>query len=128
MVHSFKLNVIDFMKAKFWVLCIVSMSVGLLTAWMDSRPNWDDTGITVAFILGTTMILGFSMPRFAWLWAILDGIWIPINNLIFHQQYTTLIVLMIAFMGSYSGVFIRKMFKFVSATAAPHSDRKSEDI
>jgi hypothetical protein len=117
MVHSFKLKVIDFMKAKFWVLCIVSMSVGLLIAWMDSRPNWDDTGITVAFIFGTTMILGFSMPHFAWLWAILDGIWIPINNLIFHQQYATIIVLLIAFIGAYAGAAFRKIFRPVNASS-----------
>ena len=115
------------MKAKFWALFIVSMSIGLLIAWIDFRPNWDDAGITAIFIFGTSMIFGFSMPRFAWLWAILDGIWIPITNLLFNQQYATLIVLMVAFIGSYSGVFIRKMFKFVTATTVPHAYRKSED-
>ena len=66
------------------------------------------------------------MPRFAWLWAILDGMWIPVNEILFHRQYGMVIVLMIAFIGAYSGVFIRNIFKSATATATKNSDGKGD--
>jgi hypothetical protein len=105
------------MKAKFLVLFIISISVGLLIAWVDSGPNWDDAGIIAVFIFGTSMIFGFSIPRFAWLWAILDGTWIPIINILFHHQYATIIVLLIAFIGAYSGAALRRIFRPVNASS-----------
>ena len=102
------------------------MSVGLLLVWIDSSPNWDDSGITAALLFGTSVIFGFSMPRFAWLWAILDGMWIPLNAILLHRQYGMVIVCMIAFVGAYSGVFIQKIFKSVTATTALKNGSKGD--
>ncbi len=38
-------------RTMFWVLLAAAVAVGLLIAWVDSRPNWDDTGILVGAIL-----------------------------------------------------------------------------
>jgi hypothetical protein len=103
------------MKPKFWALLAVSLSVGLILAWVDSRPNWDDTGITATMLFGASACLGFSMPRFAWLWAILLGIWIPMVNIILHQNFGSSIALVITFTGAFAGVFVHKIFKSVAA-------------
>ena len=40
---------------------------------VDSRPGWDDTGITAGLILLACAGLGMAMPERAWLWALLGG-------------------------------------------------------
>jgi hypothetical protein len=60
------------------VLALVAAAIGLTLGYLDSRPSWDDTGITAALLLLTSaMVAGFSGRR-PWLWALLIGIWIPL--------------------------------------------------
>jgi uncharacterized membrane protein YjjB (DUF3815 family) len=94
---------------KFWILLILSAILGSLIAWIDTRPTWDDTGITAATIIIVTVILGTVMPRRAWIWALAVGIWIPVFNIILNNNYGSLLALIAAFIGSYAGVFIRKI-------------------
>ena len=76
---------------------------GLLIAWLDSRPHWDDAGITACLILGTTWLLGALIPRQAWLAAIAVGIWVPLHEVISQGNWGSLLALAIAFAGAYSG-------------------------
>jgi hypothetical protein len=94
---------------KFWILLILSAILGSLIAWIDTRPTWDDTGITAATIIIVTAILGAVMPRRAWIWALAVGIWIPVFNIVSNNNYGSILALIVAFIGSYAGVFIRKI-------------------
>jgi hypothetical protein len=82
----------------------------MFIGWMDSRPNWDDTGITVFAILIATFILGLSSPKRAWAWALAVGIWTPIFELTPHPNYGSLAAIPFAFVGAYAGVLVRKAF------------------
>jgi hypothetical protein len=101
------------MKSNYKLLIALFFSIffGLLITWVDSRPNWDDTGITVAAIILVSAFFGFIMKDRSWLWALSVGIWIPLYNIIFYKNYATLLVLIFSFAGSYAGFLFRKLFQ-----------------
>jgi hypothetical protein len=33
-------------RLKFWALLGIALLLGFLITWVDSRPTWDDAGIT----------------------------------------------------------------------------------
>ena len=97
-------------KHKFWFACSFAVISGILITWIDSRPTWDDTGITVFMIVFATAICGFIHPKKFWLWAILVGIGIPIFGIIHKFNFASLLALAFAFIGALIGVLIRKIF------------------
>jgi len=94
-------------KTSYWILLAVAIALGLAIYWIDSRPHWDDTGITAVMILTVSALLGLTMPRRAWSWALAVGIWIPLGSLLQHHSYTAILALVIAFNGAYAGALIR---------------------
>jgi hypothetical protein len=54
--------------------------------------------------------LGFAMPKRAWIWGLSVGIWIPIWNIVLYNKYSSIISIIIAFVGVYLGVLIYKLF------------------
>jgi len=92
------------MKKQFYLTLTLSIVFGCIISWVDTRPNWDDTGITVGLILISTMICGGLNPSRAWLWALIVGGIIFVTNMILHGNYGSVIALAIAFVGAYVGV------------------------
>ena len=44
------------------LLAVVAGTIGLTLGYLDSRPSWDDTGITVALLLlSSAMAAGLSV-------------------------------------------------------------------
>ncbi len=97
-------------RLKYWIILIVAIVTGLFIAWIDTRPHWDDTGITVAMVLGTSAVLGSLLPRHAWLLALALGIWIPLANIIQFNNYGSVFALVVSFAGAYAGAFLRRTF------------------
>jgi hypothetical protein len=60
------------------VLGIVALAAGLAIAVLDSRPGWDDTGITAVLLAVAAGLVAAASGRRPWLWAILVGIWVPV--------------------------------------------------
>jgi hypothetical protein len=96
------------MKGREFLLLGAAL-LGIGIAWVDSRPTWDDTGITVGTILLTCAIFGAIDPRKAWQWALAVGIWIPLHGLLWAHNFGTLIALIPAFLGAYLGAGIRSL-------------------
>lgn len=62
-----------------WIaLAGLALIVGLAIGWNDSRPTWDDTGITVGLLVVAGAIFGIVDPRRWWLWALLVGVGTPL--------------------------------------------------
>jgi hypothetical protein len=95
-------------KPSLLVLLLLAIGLGVLIAYADSRPNWDDTGITAGVIFVICAVLATLRPDWAWLWALLVGVWIPLLG-IPHQNYASALALAVAFLGAYSGVLLRKL-------------------
>jgi hypothetical protein len=100
------------MKMKFWFLSIIALVFGLLIGWVDTRPTWDDAGITATAIFLVTATLGAAMPSRAWVWALAVGGCILLLNVLLNGNYGAGLALVIAFIGSYAGVMVRKAFSF----------------
>lgn len=89
------------------ILLVVALAVGILIAYVDSLPHWDDTGITVLALLVSSGLLGMLSPRRPWLWALAVGVWIPLVGLVVRHDPTMLIVLGFPFIGAYAGMAVR---------------------
>jgi len=89
------------------ILLGIAVLSGLFIAYVDSRPTWDDTGITAGAILlicGLIAVFGYRRP---WLLALVVGGWITVYGLLFTQNYGAILALAIAFVGAYSGWAVR---------------------
>src|SRR4051812_4687091 len=102
------------------VLFLAALILGALIGWVDSRPNWDDTGITVGVLLLVSAGFGAVHPRFAWLWALALGAWIPIFGIVMAHNFGTLLALGIALIGAYLGVAAHYLFRGDSTQGANH--------
>ncbi len=86
---------------------IVGVLSGLSIACIDTRPHWNDTGISVAMILIAAFVSGVISPQRTWLITLSVGIWIPLFNIIIAHNAGSLIALVPAFIGAYIGWFFR---------------------
>ena len=64
-----------------WLLA-AALAIGAAIAYVDSRPHWDDTGITAGTLLLSAAALSYFARRRAWLIAVAIGVWIPALALI----------------------------------------------
>lgn len=80
---------------------------GLCIAYIDSRPNWDDTGITAGLLFlsaGLFTLLGFRRP---WLMGLAVGIWLPAYYIFRSHDWMMLVVLLIPLAAAYLGWGVR---------------------
>lgn len=89
-------------------MTVAAVAVGFGIAWIDSRPTWDDAGVTAFAIFLTTMIFGGMRPQHAWLSALAVGMWIPLLGVIRSGNYGSVLALVFAFAGAYAGALARK--------------------
>jgi hypothetical protein len=99
--------------AMFKILLPVAVFLGLSIAYVDSQPNWDDTGITALALLLSCGVLGALGPERPWLWALSVGGWIPAYGIASSRNFGSLLALVFAFVGAYAGMGARKAFERV---------------
>jgi len=97
------------MKKSFIASVILSVIFGISIAWIDSRPTWDDTAITVFMVLITAFACGFIASRKPWLIALLVSIWIPLAGIILTQNAGGILALVPAFAGAYAGYWFKQI-------------------
>lgn len=88
---------------------IGAVAAGASIAWMDTRPHWDDAGITAVTVFLASAVCGVIRPTRAWLWALAIGLWIPMANVALHHTYESSIALAFAFAGAYAGAGLRRL-------------------
>lgn len=89
------------------ILLMVAVLAGLFSAWVDSLPNWDDTGLLVAGLLLVSGLLTLLGGRRPWLIALAVGIWIPLHDIFITHDVLMIVILLIPFVGAYAGWAIR---------------------
>lgn len=97
------------MKGTFIYSLVLSTISGLGIAWFDSRPNWDDTGISFGLILIVAFVFGLTTNGKTWLIALSICIWIPVFGLVSSLNFGSLLALIPGFAGAYIGFGIRRM-------------------
>jgi hypothetical protein len=88
---------------------VAAIVAGLGIAWVDTRPGWDDTGISALAVVAVCALFGALRPHHAWVWALLVGVWIPALNIALHHNYGALMALGIALIGAYIGAGGRRL-------------------
>jgi hypothetical protein len=95
------------------VLFAAAAALGIAIAYVDSRPHWDDAGITAGFLLLGAGLFGLVGPQRPWLWALGIGIWIPLHGIL--HAWTPgafaggLAILAFPMAGAYAGMAARRM-------------------
>ncbi len=85
----------------------IAVLAGLFSAYVDSRPNWDDTGILVGGLLLVSGLLTFLGYRRPWLIALAVGIWIPLYEIFKSHDIMMLVILLVPLIGAYGGWLVR---------------------
>jgi hypothetical protein len=93
------------------LLLPTALGFGLLIAYVDSRPNWDDTGVTALALFASACLWGVPGPDRPWLWALAIGSWTPALGIISAGNYGSLLALIFAFVGAYAGMTVRKTLR-----------------
>jgi hypothetical protein len=109
---AFALERITTMQKALYGLALLA---GLGAAYIDSRPNWDDTGILAFGILLAAGLIGCLTVRRPWLVGLAVGIWIPLYGILAHHNFASLLALAFALAGAYAGwalgLGIRSIFR-----------------
>lgn len=92
---------------KFIFFLLLSILAGLLIAWIDFRPGWDDTGITAGMIVLTAALFGYLHPAKPWIWALTVSGWIPLHAIILNSDFKMLLVTLFGFAGAYLGAAVK---------------------
>lgn len=96
------------------LLLASSTAIGLSIAVVDSRPRWDDSGISAVALLLSAVLLGAIGPRRPWAWALAVGVWIPLHSVASAPSWrsaTMFVVVLIPMVGAYVGMATRRMLR-----------------
>jgi hypothetical protein len=110
------------MDAMQKVLLIIGILAGLLIAYVDSRPTWDDTGITAGSMLLVSGLLTLLGHRRPWLIALAVGLWTPLYETYLSRNFSfpgvvllPVVIFLICAVGAYAGwaarLAARKVFQ-----------------
>jgi hypothetical protein len=94
----------DKTKVSSILAAAISVVGGFVIFLIDSSAGWDDTGITAGILFILAAVCGFLSPKRFWLWALLAGLWIPLNGFIKTQEFKYFLILLIPLAGSLAGI------------------------
>ena len=89
------------------ILLTIAVLAGLFSAYVDSLPTWDDTGILAGSLLLVSGLLTLLGHRRPWLIALAVGLWIPLHDIYLSHDFSMLLVLLFPFVGAYGGWAVR---------------------
>jgi len=103
---------------------VVAIAAGIGIAWLDSRPGYDDTGVTAAALaiaaLVAVLIEGSGRALRAAAIAVLVGIWIPIFEIAAPGTYGSLLSFVFSAVGAFIGwVIVRGLARPPGGGSAP---------
>jgi hypothetical protein len=97
-------------QRRLLVLLLSALALGIVIAWVDSRPTWDDTGVTAILVFLICGGFGAAAPEYPWLWALAVGAWIPVVGIVQSGNYGSLLAVGIAFLGAYCGMVAQRVW------------------
>jgi hypothetical protein len=95
---------------KVAIVLLLAVLLGLGIGWVDSRPTWDDTGITVGAILVLSAILGGVLNKRPWLVALALAGPMVVLAFMLTGNGGVVIAFMPALVGAYAGALVARLF------------------
>ena len=68
-------------------LAAAALIAGIAIGWNDSRPTWDDTGITAGLLVVAGAVFGVVDARRWWIWALLIGLGTPLFEISWRGRH-----------------------------------------
>jgi HAAS len=96
-------------RARARLLLPLGLVLGLALAFVDSRPAWDDTGVSAFAVLACCGLLGLVEPARPTLWAAAVGVWFPLFALLEHRSLAASLALVFALGGAWGGRLARRL-------------------
>jgi hypothetical protein len=99
------------------VLLVIGSASGILLAYIDSLPKWDDAGIIAGGLLLTSGLLTLFGFRRPWLLGLCVGLWVPLRGILTALDFSLLLLLIFPLLGAYAGFFLRSGLKMGQPSA-----------
>ena len=88
------------------VVPVAALLAGVAIGFVDSRPTWDDTGVTVVSLLLAAGVLAATRPRLWWLAGLLVGLPVLGFNYLAHGRFDSAIAIVFALAGAGAGAWL----------------------
>ncbi len=112
----------EYLRRRHRAVLTIAIIAGIAIACVDSRPGWDDTGITAFALLTAAGLLGLFAPERPWRWALGIGAWIPLYLVAKTPTVGTaagsLLILGFPLAGAYLGMLLRRALSSSNAAAS----------
>ncbi len=96
------------MKSAFPAIhATAALVAGSAIGYLDSRPNWDDTGVTVGAVLISAAIIGSLRPRLGVALGALVGVPVLAFEYLTSGGIVAMVVIAIGMVGGGLGVVLR---------------------
>jgi len=82
---------------------ILALGFGLTIGFIDSRPEWDDTGVTAGLLVAAAAVAALVAGRRPWLIALLVGLPTPLLEVPQTGQPAAFLALVAAALGAFCG-------------------------
>ena len=97
------------------VVPVVALLAGVAIGFVDSRPTWDDTGVTAVSLLLAAGVLAAIRPRVWWLAGLLVGLPVLGFNYLAQGRFDSAIAIVFALAGAGAGAWLgRRMGRAVA--------------
>ena len=98
------------MRGKLTLVTLAAaLAIGVAIGYVDSRPTWDDTGITAGSVFLAAAALAIVRPRVAWLVGLAVGIPVPLFNVTLHGNFGSVMAIAVGLVGAGVGYVVGKM-------------------
>jgi hypothetical protein len=100
------------------ILVAIATLVGVAISYVDSRPTWDDTGVTAAALSLAAFLIAAVAGRWPWLWALLVGGWTPVAAIVAGRDPSAALALAFAFLGALAGYGVARLGESMRPTTS----------
>jgi len=90
------------------VVVAVAAVLGAVIGYVDSRPTWDDTGVTAGALVVCAFALAWIRPGAAWLVGLALGVPVLLFNAIVHGGFGSALAIAFSLAGAASAYGIRR--------------------
>jgi hypothetical protein len=98
---------------------VIGLILGTGIGYVDSRPTWDDTGITVGAVFVSAAMLATIWPRSGWLAGLAVGLPVLAFDVALHGNYGAAAAVVLALAGAGAGILVSKALSFGAGKRAP---------
>src|SRR5437763_2564537 len=96
---------------RWLALGVAALICGIAIGWNDSRPTWDDTGVTAGLLVVAGAVFGLIDPRRWWAWALLIGVGPPLFEIGGQTGSAALAAFVFSAVGAAGGAGVSRLLR-----------------